>query len=271
LGVVAHAGLGEAEAAKRLADEGPNQIRTDPAPSRLALVARQVANSMVLLLVAAAAISLSIGELLDAAVILAIVVANAIFGSVQEGRADRAAAAVRALLAPTAHVLRDGHVSERPADVVVPGDVIALGAGDRIPADGRVINSTLLQVDESALTGESLATGKRADPPDPVDAPLADRHTTLLAGTTVTRGTGRFVVTATGARTEMGRIAGAAGRHRSRTPLQVRLDRLTRLLIPMAGGIIATLAYLRATSSRTACWSGSHWRWRRCRKACPPW
>ena len=88
--------------------------------------------------------------------ILAIVVANAIFGAVQEGRADRAAAAVRALLAPTADVLRDGRVSERPAEVVVPGDVVVLGAGDRVPADGRVDRRTLLQVDESALTGESL-------------------------------------------------------------------------------------------------------------------
>jgi Ca2+-transporting ATPase len=174
----------------------------------------------------------------------ALSVANAIFGAVQEGRADRAAAAVRALLAPTAHVLRDGHVSRHPAAIVVPGDVLGLGAGDRIAADGRIISSTLLQVDESALTGESLPRGKRVDPPDPADAPLAERHTTLLAGTTVTRGAGRFVVTATGARTEMGRIASAAGRGRSRTPLQGRLDRLTRLLIPMAGGIIATLGLL---------------------------
>ncbi|HYI19454.1 MAG TPA: cation-transporting P-type ATPase, partial [Solirubrobacteraceae bacterium] len=205
---------------------------------------RQFGNSMVLLLVGAAAISLSIGELLDAAVILAIVVANAIFGAVQEGRADQAAAAVRALLAPTAHLLREGRLRERPAEVVVPGDVVALAAGDRVPADGRLVDSTLLQVDESALTGESLATSKRTDPPDPPEAPLAERRTAVLAGTTVTRGTGRMVVTATAAGTEMGRIAGAAGRRRSRTPLQARLDRLTRLLIPMAAGIIATLTLL---------------------------
>ena len=242
--VDARTGLSETEAATRLAAAGPNQIRAEPAPSRLALVARQFGNSMVLLLVGAAAISLSIGEALDAGVILAIVVANAIFGAVQEGRADQAAAAVRALLAPAAHPVRDGHVRERPAEVVVPGDVVALGAGDRIPADGRLIESTLLQVDESALTGESLARGKRVDPPEAVEAPLAERRTTVLAGTTVARGTGRAVVTATGARTEMGQIASAAGRRRGRTPLQGRLDRLTRLLIPMAAGIIATLTLL---------------------------
>ena len=105
------------------ASSGPNRLRSEPAPSRLALVARQFGNSMVLLLVGAALISVAIGELLDAGVILAIVIANAVFGAVQEGRADKAAAAVRALLAPTARVLRDGHVRERPADQVVVGDV----------------------------------------------------------------------------------------------------------------------------------------------------
>ena len=238
-------GLSEAEAARRLGGGG---AQPDPAPSRRRRGSRSSRASSptrwCCCCVGAAAISLAIGELLDAAVILAIVVANAIFGAVQEGRADEAAAAVRALLAPTARLLRDGHVRERPAEVVVPGDVVVLGAGDRVPADGRLVDSTLLQVDESALTGESLARSKRADPPDPADAPLAERRTTVLAGTTVTRGTGRLVVTATGPRTEMGHIAGAAGRRRAQTPLQARLDRLTRLLIPMAAGIIATLALL---------------------------
>ena len=244
LGVDPGSGLSEAEAAQRLALDGPNELRREPAPSRLALIGRQFVNSMVLLLVGAAAISLAIGELLDAGVILAIVIANAAFGAVQEGRADKAAAAVRALLAPTARVVRDGRMRERPAADVVVGDLVALGAGDRVPADGRVIDGTLLQVDESALTGESLATGKRPAPPDPADAPLAERHTSLLAGTTVTRGAGRFVVTATGEGTEMGRIAGAAAGGRARTPLQVRLDRLTKLLIPIAAGICGTLALL---------------------------
>ena len=237
-------GLGEAEAEGRLSLSGPNRLRTEPAPSRIALVARQFANSMVLLLAAAALISVAIGEWLDAAVILAIVIANAVFGAVQEGRADKAAAAVRALLAPTARVLREGHVRERPADQLVAGDVVAVASGDRVPADGRLLEATLLQVDESALTGESLPRGKRADPPDPADAPLAERRTWVLAGTTVTRGLGRFVVTATGADTEMGRIAGAASRDRARTPLQARLDHLAKLLIPIAAGICATLALL---------------------------
>jgi P-type Ca2+ transporter type 2C len=244
LGVDAGTGLTEAEAARRLAADGPNRLRRERRPSRGALLARQFVNSMVLLLAGAAAISLAIGELLDAAVILAIVIANAVFGAVQEGRADRAAAAVRALLAPTAHVLREGRVAERPAEEVVAGDVVALHTGDRVPADGRLVESALLQIDESALTGESLPAGKAADPPDPNGAPLAERRTTVLAGTTVTRGSGRFVVTATAAQTEMGRIAGAAARRRGRTPLQLRLDRLARLLIPIAAGICGTLALL---------------------------
>ena len=134
LGVDARTGLSEAGGRDGASpSEGPNELRREAPPSRLALVARQFVNSMVLLLVGAAVISLAIGELLDAAVILAIVVANAVFGAVQEGRADKAAAAVRALLAPTAHLLRGGHVSERPAAEVVVGDVVALGAGDRVP------------------------------------------------------------------------------------------------------------------------------------------
>ena len=141
LRVDASTGLSEAEAGLRLGAAGPNRIQTEPAPSRLALVARQFANSMVLLLLGAAVISLAIGELLDATVILAIVAANALFGAVQEGRADEAAAAVRALLAPTARLVRDGHVRERPAEVVVPGDVVVLGAGDRVPADGRLVEA----------------------------------------------------------------------------------------------------------------------------------
>ena len=204
LGVDATAGLGEADAARRLGLDGPNRLRREPRLSRLALVARQFGNSMVLLLVGAAAISVAIGEMLDAGVILAIVVANAAFGAIQEGRADKAAAAVRALLAPTARVLRDGHVRERLADDVVVGDVIALSAGDRVAADGRLVEATLLQVDESTLTGESLPRSKRAEPPDPADAPPAERRTTVLAGTTVVRGVGRFVVTATGVATEIG-------------------------------------------------------------------
>jgi Ca2+-transporting ATPase len=244
LGVDAASGLSQAEAERRLGRDGRNELRHEPPPSRLALLARQFVNSMVLLLIVAAAISLAIGELLDAGVILAIVVANAAFGAVQEGRADKAAAAVRALLAPTARVLRHDSVRERPAEELVAGDIVALATGDRVPADGRLVDATLLQVDESALTGESLPSGKAADPPDPATAPLAERRTTVLAGTTVTRGTGRFVVTATGPRTEMGRIAGAAAQDRARTPLQVRLDRLARILIPVAAGICGTLALL---------------------------
>jgi P-type Ca2+ transporter type 2C len=244
LGVDAATGLGDAEAARRLSADGPNRVRSEPAPSRLALLARQFGNSMVLLLAGAAVISLAIGELLDAAVILAIVVANAVFGAVQEGRADKAAAAVRALLAPTARILRDGHVGEHPAEELVAGDIVVLSGGDRVPADGRLTEATLLQVDESTLTGESMPRSKRAQPPDPAEAPLAERHTSVLAGTTVTRGLGRFVVIATGADTEMGRIAGAAARERDRTPLQVRLDRLAKLLIPIAAGICGTLALL---------------------------
>lgn len=244
LGVDERAGLSEAEARLRLEREGLNRPRTTPPPSAVLRFVRQLGNSMVLLLVGAAAISLAIGESLDAAVILAIVVANAVFGFLQEGRADEAAAAVRELLAPTARVIRDGAAGELPAEGLVRGDVVLLATGDRVPADARLLAADLLQLDESAMTGESRPVAKRDGPPVAAGTPLAERRTAVLAGTTVVRGTGRAVVTATGEHTEMGRIAGAAARRRPRTPLEERLDRLARLLIPIAAGICASLAAL---------------------------
>ena len=244
LGVDERSGLSAAEARLRLEREGPNRPRTEPPPSAVLRFVRQFGNSMVLLLVGAATISLAIGESLDAAVILAIVVANAVFGFLQEGRADEAAAAVRELLAPTARVIRDGAAGELPAEDLVRGDIVLLATGDRVPADARLLAADLLQLDESAMTGESRPVSKRDGPPVAAGAPLAERHTAVLAGTTVVRGTGRAVVTATGEHTEMGRIAGAAAGRRSRTPLEERLDRLARLLIPIAAGICGSLAAL---------------------------
>ena len=152
---------------------------------------------------------------------------------------------MRALLAPTAHVVRDGRMRERPAAEVVPGDLVALGAGDRVPADGRVVDGTLLQVDESALTGESLATGKRAGPPDPAEAPLAERHTAAARGHD-RHPRGRALRRHRHGRRAPRWAASPAPRRAApaRTPLQVRLDRLSRLLIPIAAGICGTLALL---------------------------
>ena len=242
LGTDARNGLGATEAKARHASAGPNRIPELPPPTRRERLRRQLANAMILLLAVAALISAAIGEWLDAAVIVAIVVLNTLLGYVQEGKAEDASRAVRELLSPTARVLRDGAVGEVDAALVVPGDVVVLHGGDRIPADGRVVDAVRLEIDESSLTGESLPVPKRSAPPAPLDAAIPDRATMAFAGTTATIGNGRIVVTATGGRTELGAIASSAGARRERTPLQVRLDRLATQLLWGASTICLALA-----------------------------
>jgi Ca2+-transporting ATPase len=198
----------------------------------------------VVLLIAASAVSLALGEWVDAGVIAAIVILNTALGAVQEGRAEAAARAVRALLSPRATVLRDGATEEVDAADVVPGDVALLSAGDRVPADGRLLQTSRLEVDESMMTGESLPAAKRDEPPARPGAILSERPTAVFSGTTVTRGRGRALVTATGTGTELARIAAAARRPAPTTPLQQRLDHLARQLLRAAIVICFALAVL---------------------------
>jgi Ca2+-transporting ATPase len=237
-------GLSAREVESRRRRFGPNALPEPEPPSAAALLARQFRDAIVLLLVGAAAVSLALGELLDGAVIAAIVVVNAVLGAVQEGRAETAARAVRTLLSPTAIAIRDGAAAEVAATEVVPGDVVLLAAGDRVPADGRLLDATRLEIDESTMTGESVPAAKRAEPPVPREAPLAERATIALSGTTVTRGRGRLVIVATGTETELARIAEAATRERPVTPLQERLDALAGTLLRAAVLICVTLAGL---------------------------
>ena len=129
-------------------------------------------------------VAVVLGEPVDATVILGVVVVNAVIGYVQEARAEAALDALRSMVRTQARVVRDGRARHVPSEELVPGDLVLVEAGDKVPGDLRLVRHAELRVDESALTGESLATGKRADPPDPADAPLAERHTALLAGTT---------------------------------------------------------------------------------------
>ena len=244
LGAHPESGLSAAEASERLARNGPNALPELRPPGALALFARQFRDALVLLLVGAMAVSLALGDWLDGAVIAAIVVLNAGLGALQEGRADAAARAVRSLLAPTARVRRDARVERVPAAALVPGDVVLLSAGDRVPADGRLVSADRLEADESLLTGESLPDAKRAEPPVAADAPLADRATMAWSGTTVVRGRGTLVVTATGPSTEVGRIAASAARPRPVSPLQRRLDMLAQTLLRAALAICLVLAAL---------------------------
>jgi P-type Ca2+ transporter type 2C len=244
LGVEPDRGLGDPEAEARLAREGPNVLPDAPPPGLISLVVRQFRDALVLLLVGAALLSFGLGDWLDGVVIAAILVVNAALGAIQEGRGEGAARAVRSLLAPTARVVCHGRVKQIDAALLVPGEVVVLAAGDRVPADGRLIAGHRLEIDESLLTGEALPVPKRASPPADTGAPLAERATMAWSGTTVTRGHARIVLTATGTSTEVGRIAAAASGPAPIAPLQRRLQRLARTLLRAGVAICVVLALL---------------------------
>ena len=244
LGTDPESGLSGGEVEVRLRRNGPNRIPETPPPSRLTLLARQLANPMVALLALASAISLAIGDTLDAGIIVAIAVANTVLGYVQEGRAEGATRRLRTLVSPTARALRDGRFVELRAERVVVGDLVRLRQGDRVPADSRLLRASRLEVDESALTGESLPVPKG---PEPVAeaTPVAERSCMVFAGTIVSRGGGDTVVTAAGRETEIGRAVAEALRvPATPTPLQRRLQRFAGFLLRAAGLLCVTLAAL---------------------------
>jgi len=223
-------GLSADGARRRLEHHGPNRLPEPPRPSALVRFLRQFHDILIYVLLVAAAVTLMLGEVVDTAVILAVVLVNAIVGFWQEGRAEQAMDAIRRLLAARALVLRDGHRVEVPAEELVPGDVVFLAAGDRVPADARLIEAVRLEVDESVLTGESVPVSKGVDPVRS-DAPLAERRSMVYSGTLVTRGRGVAVVVATGTATEVGRIGGMLERIRPQpTPLARRLEHFSRWL-----------------------------------------
>ncbi|WP_114392245.1 cation-translocating P-type ATPase [Oleisolibacter albus] len=198
-------GLAEAEAAARLARHGPNRL-TPPRPvSALQRFLRQFTNPLIAVLIPAALVMAALGDLVDAAVVAGVVLINALIGFIQEGRAEQALAAIRDMLSPQAGVVRGGQRHTIPAEHLVPGDVVWLASGDRVPADLRVLQAKGLEVQEAALTGESLAVAKHSAPAA-ADAALGERHSILHSGTLVARGQGQGVVVATGDRTELGRI-----------------------------------------------------------------
>jgi len=231
-------GLSSDEAARRLARYGPNALREAPPPTFLQLLWGQLNNFLVWILIAASALSLVLGDRLEAAAILAIVLLNAAIGVVQEGRAEGALRALRKLAAPRADVIRDGAVQSIPAEELVPGDVVLLQAGNRVPADVRLTESYNLRIDEASLTGESQVVSKRAEGLVDGDVPLGDRVNLAFMGTTVTYGRGKGVVVATGMHTQIGLIATMLESYANEpTPLQRRLDDLGRVLGWVALGV----------------------------------
>jgi len=223
-------GLSQEEAARRRELHGPNRLPEAPRPGLVVRIARQFHNVLIYVLLGAAAITAGLGHLLDTAVILAVVVANAIIGLLQEGKAEKAMGAIRSMLAPRAMVLRDGERRTVDGVLLVPGDVVLLEAGDRVPADLRLLDARGLQIQEAVLTGESVPTDKTIEPVAS-DAALGDRACMAFSGTTVTSGQGRGVVVATGAGTEIGRISGLlAGVEPLVTPLVAQMGHFARWL-----------------------------------------
>jgi Ca2+-transporting ATPase len=235
-------GLTEDEAGRRLERFGPNALVAPKGRPILSILASQFKSLIVALLIAATIVAFALGQNVEAIAVLVVIVLNAAVGFLTEWKAEQALSALERQAAPSAHVLRDGAEHQVPAAELVPGDVVVLAAGDRVPADGRVVQDVQLQVDESALTGESHAASKDADALLDEDAPLGDRRNMVYLGTAVTDGRGRFLVTATGMRTEVGRIGTLVGEAGTReTPLERKLAQLGNALI---GVVLALCAII---------------------------
>lgn len=239
-------GLSTDEAARRLVTFGPNRLPRAAGRGALRRLLAQFHNLLIYVLLAAAVVSFLLDHAIDAAVILAVVVVNAAIGFVQEGRAERALEAIRGMIDPRATVIRDGRRLTIPADRVVPGDIMVIEAGDRIPADLRLLRARNLKVDEAILTGESVAVEKAAPPVAP-DAPLGDRTSMAYSGTFVAAGQGTGVVVGTGSNTELGRISTLIGEVEAlKTPLIRQMEgfgrQLTGIILAIAAGAFL-LAY----------------------------
>ncbi|MFM7274936.1 MAG: cation-translocating P-type ATPase, partial [Gammaproteobacteria bacterium] len=234
-------GLDAAEAARRLAEEGPNRLAGQPAKAPWLRFLDQFRSLLVIILLGAAVVAGAIGDLTDAVVIACVVLLNAVLGFVQEHRAEAALAALKNMLAPTARVRRDGGERMVEAAELVPGDVLLLKTGDRIPADARVLSAHSAEAAEAALTGESQPLAKRSAAVQEASV-LAERHDMLFMNTVVTRGRLEAIVTATGMKTEMGRLAGLlAEATEGETPLQRQLDALGKRLALIAGVVVTLL------------------------------
>jgi Ca2+-transporting ATPase len=235
--VDAQCGLSSAEAAARAGQSGPNKLVATRAEPRWYAFIRQYYDPMQIVLLVAGVLSLyPLKQLGAGSLLILLTLVNAVLGLQQEGKAETAVAALQDLMIVTARVRRDGQQAEIPAERLVPGDVVSIEAGDIVPADGRLLRAALLEVAESELTGESLPVSKDTDPVGEADTRVGDRADMVYMNTSVTRGTGEFVVTATGMATEVGRIWGMLqAQRRAKTPLTRQLDRLSKQLLLVAG------------------------------------
>lgn len=242
-------GLSAEEAAVRLREYGPNALPRTKPPGVVRVFISQFLSPLIYVLVAAALLSIAIGELSDAAFITGVLLINAIIGTIQEFSAQRAAAALSQLVSTRCEVIRGGETYEMDAEELVPGDIVLLASGSKIPADIRLLDSHDLEIDESLLTGESLAVLKDASQTLDANAVLGDRINMAFAGTLVNRGRGRGVVAFTALTTELGRIAAAVlTRPPAKAPLLVRMERFTHrvaLIVGLSALLMAAVALSR--------------------------
>jgi len=235
-------GLAEIEVERRLARYGPNELEAAHRVSPWAVLLGQLKNVLIIILLIATAISAFVGHGVEAIAIAVIVLFAVVLGFVQEYRAERAIEALRRMAAPTVAVIRGGQEIEIPARELVPGDLILLHAGDKVAADARLIESANLQVDEAALTGESVAVEKNTEPLGREDLALGDRTNMVFAGTIATYGRGRAVIVGTGMNTQFGQIATMLQSVESgKTPLQQNLDKVGRVLALAALVVVAAI------------------------------
>jgi Ca2+-transporting ATPase len=255
MGVDPGQGLGADDVERRLAEYGPNELPTEPPPSVWVVGRAQLANPMNIMLLIVCGASFAIGQVATGVVVLGLVVFNVVMGTAQEMKARASVEALAQLQVPRARVRRSGQVEEVESTKLVPGDIVLLEAGDVVPADGRIISSATLEVQEAALTGESAPIAKDRVALPEGEIALGDRTNLVFQNTQVTRGSAATLVTATGTATEMGKIAGlVTATKRSRSPLQRELDGMTKvfgLLAFLAVAVIAIFGLVRGQDTTT--------------------
>ena len=254
-------GLSSQEAARRLEQHGPNKLKEGKKVSLLRKFLEELADPMIIILLAAAAVSgitafIEGESFADVIIILIVVIINAVLGVFQESKAEAAIAALQEIAAATSKVMRDGKMVTLKSEELVPGDVVILEAGDAVPADGRIIESASMKIEEAALTGESVPVNKLVKTLNldgEKDIPLGDRKNMMYMGSTVVYGRGRAVITGTGMSTEMGKIAAALSEAKEEeTPLQKKLTQLSKILTVLVVGIcivIFAVGLIRANLS----------------------
>ncbi|NNC63836.1 MAG: cation-translocating P-type ATPase [Gammaproteobacteria bacterium] len=242
------AGLSHTEATQRLDRYGPNELTVGAEVSAWQVLASQFKSALIVILLIATAISAGLGHAIESIAIAVIVSFAILLGFVQEFRAERAIAVLKEMTAPTARVLRNGVEQSLPARELVPGDVILVSAGDKVPADARLLEAYNLKADESPLTGESVPISKLTEVLENAALAIGDRRNLIYSGTTIAYGRGRALVVATGMRTQFGKISGLlATLEDPKTPLQRNLDRLGRVLAAVALVIVAAIVALGLT------------------------